>query len=1296
MMPGDLIADRYYVERLGGSGGMGKVYLAHDGAGAKVAIKVLHAVAEEARFRREAQVLSGLQHPGIVRYIDQGTTATGEAYLITEWVEGETLAERVKRGPLSVEEGLLLGRLVAEALGAAHLQGVVHRDVKPSNLFLVGGDLGDVRVLDFGIARAQGGEGSLTMTGVMLGTFGYMSPEQARGERRVDARADVFSLACVLFKCLAGRAVFVGEDMISLLLKVVMEEAPRLSDHCVGVPRALDTLLARMLAKEPDARPRDGAAVAEALAAIDESGRDSQALSAASRRDLATNERKVMSLVVVRGVTAPGVDRTTISPSELESQDRAVRLAKRQWQGRVDHLADGSMVITMTSAEAATDLAAQAARCALALRPHLDAPVVVVSGVGETFVRVPVGELIDRAAALLALAPTGAVRLDAVTAGLLDAGFDVERDDAGIVLRGERDPSDTTPRLLGRATPCVGRERELSQLDATYAECVEDSVARAVLVIGEPGMGKSRLRQEFMRRIRRRDEGVEPWLGRGDAMSRGSAFCLLAQALRRATGVADGELPSERRRQLEAGVARHVPAASVRRVTEFLGELIDAPVPDAEASAELRAARHDPLALGEQMRKAVEAFLLAESAARPVVIVLEDLHWGDLPTVSFIDEALRALADRPFLVLALARPEVHSVFPRLWADREIQEIRLSKLTRRVSERLARQVLGEERSAATIDAIVERANGNAFYLEELIRAEVERPGGELPETVLAMVQSRLEGMEAGARRVLRAASVFGRTFWHGGVATLLDAPLADEWLAALAEREVISPPRETRFPGEVEHTFRHAIVHESAYAMLTPDDQALAHGLAGAWLEAAGETDAMVMAQHFERGGEPARAAACCMRAAEQALRGNDLAAALDLGMRGLKLGAVGEVRASLEATLLEACAWSDDWAAAATHAEEIFRREPPGTRPWCMAAMGKVWAGPTLDRYDSLLEAVNALRDVEPAEGARPSLVHALGAVVTTLLIAGMYELAGVYLARMEHVGAPIEAEDPFARGWMEQARGFWYGRVDDDPFRSLLRMRASAEAFTAGHQRQQAMFSEVQAAIEASHLGARAEALAMLGPALAEPSSTMRHGSADPASAARPGDGPKLRLVALVATFALALVKADEGLLEEAEADAARAIGAARAQGNRFMEGHSRIVLAIVFRRRGELDAAAEQALSGASLLSNCPADRAQGLAVLSGIRLDQGRSAEALALAREIYPVAACAPAYTTGLILLAWVEALAAVGDAGAKAALAGARDEILARARKIPDLALRTSYLEQIPQNARILALAERLG
>jgi hypothetical protein len=551
------------------------------------------------------------------------------------------------------------------------------------------------------------------------------------------------------------------------------------------------------------------------------------------------------------------------------------------------------------------------------------------------------------------------------------------------------------------------------------------------------------------------------------------------------------------------------------------------------------------------------------------------------------------------------------------------------------------------------------------------------------------------MEPGARRVLRAASVFGRTFWRGGVATLLDAPLADEWLAILAEREVISPPRETRFPGEVEHVFRHAIVHESAYAMLTSDDRALAHGLAGAWLEATGESDAVVLAQHFERGGEPARAAACCLRAADQALRGNDLDAAIELGMRGLRLGAAGEVRASLETTLLEACAWRDDWATAATHADEIFRRERPGTRPWCMAAMGKVWAGTTLDRYDSLLEAVNALGDVTPTEGARAALVHALGAVVTTLIIAGMPELASAYQARMEQIGAPIEAEDAFARGWMEQARGFGRRQLAGDPYGSLLRMRASAEAFAVGHHPQQAMFSGVQAAIDAWHLGAHAEARAAIAPALREPSSTMRLRATDPA-AARAGAGPELRLVALVATYVLAMVEADEGRLEDADASAARVIGAARAQGNRYVEGIGRVALANILRRRAELDEAAAQAISAATLLAACPADRGMALAVLSTIRLEQGHHAEALSLAREAHPAAAHAPAYAAALITLARIEALTAANDPTVTSVLSAARDDLLRRAAKIADLTLRASFLEQVPQNARILALAARLA
>src|SRR5262249_31481235 len=150
----------------------------------------------------------------------------GRGYLVTEWLEGETLADRLAGEPLTVEETVDLGLRVAEALGEAHAKGVVHRDLKPANIFLTPapaqaggaptpqGSIPGIRVLDFGIARLEGMGLTATQTGAVLGTAGYMAPEQARGERGVDAAADVFSLGCVLFRCLTGRTPFEGDDIL--------------------------------------------------------------------------------------------------------------------------------------------------------------------------------------------------------------------------------------------------------------------------------------------------------------------------------------------------------------------------------------------------------------------------------------------------------------------------------------------------------------------------------------------------------------------------------------------------------------------------------------------------------------------------------------------------------------------------------------------------------------------------------------------------------------------------------------------------------------------------------------------------------------------------------------------------------------------------------------------------------------------------------------------------------------------------------------------------------------------------
>src|SRR5262249_43679468 len=152
-------------------------------------------------------------------------TPAGEPFLAIEWLEGEDLGARLRRDGLTVAETLALGARVAEGLAAAHRRGGVHRDVKPGNLWLVDGKPGAAKILDFGIARllAPTLERTLTQAGAMIGTPGYMAPEQARGEEAIDARADVFSLGCVLFKCLTGRLPFQGEDVTAVLLKLVLE-----------------------------------------------------------------------------------------------------------------------------------------------------------------------------------------------------------------------------------------------------------------------------------------------------------------------------------------------------------------------------------------------------------------------------------------------------------------------------------------------------------------------------------------------------------------------------------------------------------------------------------------------------------------------------------------------------------------------------------------------------------------------------------------------------------------------------------------------------------------------------------------------------------------------------------------------------------------------------------------------------------------------------------------------------------------------------------------------------------------
>jgi serine/threonine-protein kinase len=266
----------YRVVRQLGEGGMGAVFLAeHRQLARKAAIKILLPALSSvpdavARFFAEARAASLIEHPGIVEVFDCGELH-GRAFILMEYLEGENLAAALARaGKLSAdpETAVALAARIADAVGAAHAKQIVHRDLKPENVFLVPGTGGGpvaVKILDFGVAKLMADEPSRTRSGSVVGTPKYMAPEQCRGLKTIDHRADIYSLGCILFELLCGRPPFIKEATGDLLIAHATEAPPSASALEPAVPPALDALVAAMLAKDPADRPPSMAAVAERL-----------------------------------------------------------------------------------------------------------------------------------------------------------------------------------------------------------------------------------------------------------------------------------------------------------------------------------------------------------------------------------------------------------------------------------------------------------------------------------------------------------------------------------------------------------------------------------------------------------------------------------------------------------------------------------------------------------------------------------------------------------------------------------------------------------------------------------------------------------------------------------------------------------------------------------------------------------------------------------------------------------------------------------------------------------------------
>jgi hypothetical protein len=1260
---------------------MGAVYRAVDPNGeATVAIKLLESANPSLadRFAREALVLSELQHPRIVRYVGHGKTDEGTPYLVMEWLAGEDLAGRLARAGLTVAESVTLVRHVAEALATAHARGVVHRDLKPSNLFLPDGKVEAVKLLDFGIAHARNLGRPMTHTGMLMGTPGYIAPEQAsRGARNLDGRADIFALGCVLFECLTGRPAFAGEDFMAVVAKILLEGAPRASTLSDRVPPALDALVARMLAKNPDERPQSGAEIAAALDALGPlDGFTSVGVPRAASA-ITDSEQRLLSVLLLRDPQTAHEAFGMLDTLALEESApiaASVHEAAEQHGGRAMPLADGSVVVTWWGAGVASDQAVRSARCALALKRSIAGTMITLAMGRGRIIPFPVGEVIDRAARLVKTAPArgSVVFVDQLTAGLLDARFELRGSDPRIELVGERESFDAARKLLGRASPFVGREREMAALQALFDECVSESVARAALVTAPAGCGKSRLRTELVQRIAGASADVQVWLGRGDPMNAGAPFGLLGQIVRRAADIAGGESLAEKQERLRARVARRIARSEAARVTEFLGELAGVPFPS-EESPLLRAARSEHPVMAEELRRAWADFIAAECAAGPIVVVLEDLHWGDLPTVRSLDAALRDLSERPLFVLALARPEIHEVFPRLWSARGASEVRLSELTARASRRLVSEMLGQV-TDEVLERVVSRAAGNAFYLEELIRAVAEGQGDSLPETVRVMMQARLEALDPDARRLLRAASVFGETFWRGGLGALLGAAPADALLAALVERELIEPRRSARFAGEQEYVFRHALVRDAAYGSFTDADRQVGHRLAAEWLAGAGEPEPIVLAEHFEHGGEPGRAIDWYRRATVKATASADLRAASADAARAIACGATGETLGALQMMRAQVEMWLGRVGPLETAAREAITHLPPGSARWHMAAVllyvSSVYgAQPQKYRwYPEMLASSEAPPPERAGRFARLLLTLSLPAFT-----AGAHSVG----ARLLERATPLpDGDDPLVSPYrliVRAGQSYW---AEGQAAVAASLARESATLFARVHEVPTANWARLFAAQFSIAVGDHATALDICDQLLAS-------SQADYATVVSWAN--RLRGMAL----------ADLERLDEALAAATESVQhVSSADGNAQFRAGSLAGLAYVLLARGDAHESERFAREAAALVTKLETAHSLGLAILTRTLLAQGRVDEARTVARDAEALlSAHGPAWDRqALVPLAIVESKLASGETAAALGAARAeRQRLIAVAEHLPDEAARQRFWTRVPEHRRLVEL-----
>ena len=856
------------LERLG-VGGMGVVYKARDTRLDRiVAIKFLsdHLVADAGageRFLVEARAAAALDHPNICAIHEVGETDDGRIYISMQYYEGETLRQRIDRGVLDLPEALNFAAQICRGLEKAAEREIIHRDIKPANVILT--EDGTVKIVDFGLAQYAGT--AVTQMGARIGTAAYMSPEQTRGDK-VDERTDIWSLGVVLYEMLSGTRPFRGGSDQAVITGILDSKPESLIKLVPSLPVNVASIVERAMHKDPGRRYANASALLNDLERLLDD--PSYQLSLESTPSLPPEgERRRVTVVAC---TIEGFDSLleTEDPDDVEKMltdlRQSVRSVVEEYGGELNEFSENAFIALFGVPITHEDDRLRAVRAALDIRndgrdaANLPEDVQLHFAAGSEQVAVRAtdsgerryrigGTVVRDANRLAAFAGSGEILLPPDFARIVEPFVSTETRSAVNLLPDQ--PPMTPVAVLGESghasrleasaprslTEFVGRDHEVAVLSQALQD-TQSGTGRFVTVFGDIGVGKSRLLFEFWKSLN--DKKIATTIGR--CRERGTLTPLLPfiASVQDMLGLSR-DLPDNAHDEIVTRTLKLAP-----ELEDYLPAILHVLSIDSDKyalpayleGADLQAA------LGEAL---ISVFTLG-AAGQPLALLLEDWHWADEGSQEVLLQLREMVSAYPLLVVVTSRPvqaggrsvptgDVHLELTPLGGGPAVEMMRAAFNGARIPTELS-------------ERIGDKTGGNPFFIEELCRTLLETEAlvirdGEaqltsgidrlvIPDTVEAVLKSRLDRLDPEAREVLRCAAVIGPRFGLNLLKKVV--PSSSRIEGSLETLRAAGLIQRTGLGKEPTYRFKHALTLDVTYESLLERQRKERHALVGAAVE----------------------------------------------------------------------------------------------------------------------------------------------------------------------------------------------------------------------------------------------------------------------------------------------------------------------------------------------------------------------------------------------------------------------------------------------------------------------------